>query len=160
MLCVPTSETLSDTFTKSQSQADADRCYRCMTFQSRKHMNSKHSESITNLNELQTISDVSGSAENMRPITNLKRDGRHEFECQCRYSIVLRTRCCETARHVCAPCCGGVHAVELFVFLPPYAFVGGMPCTWVDRYRHLPNLSCGSHRGEARVAFSAVSLRD
>ena len=30
--CVPTSENLSDTFTKSLSQADADRCYRCTNY--------------------------------------------------------------------------------------------------------------------------------
>ena len=32
VLSVPTSENLSDTFTKSQSQVDADRCHRCLNF--------------------------------------------------------------------------------------------------------------------------------
>ena len=32
VLSVPTSEYLSGTFTKSLSQADNDRCYRCMNF--------------------------------------------------------------------------------------------------------------------------------
>ena len=61
--CVPTSENLSDTFTKSLSQADADRCYRCTNYHMRKHMSPKNTESVTNLNELQTISDASGNSE-------------------------------------------------------------------------------------------------
>ena len=71
---VPTSENLSDTFTKSLSQADADRCHRCMNFHMgnvgsgryRKvgqHMESTCTESITSLNELETTSDVSGNSE-------------------------------------------------------------------------------------------------
>ena len=63
VLCVPTSESLSDTFTKSLSQADADCCYRCMNYHMRKHMSPKNTESVTILNELQTISDASGNSE-------------------------------------------------------------------------------------------------
>ena len=85
VLSVPTSENLSDTFRKCLSQADDDSCFRCMNFhmgnvgngrhkKARKHLNYNKSESITNLNELQTINDVSGKFGSMRPITSLKHD--------------------------------------------------------------------------------------
>ena len=71
VLSVPTNENLSDTFTKSLSHADADRCDRCMKFhmghvgsgpKAIEHVKSKNTECITNLNELRTISDVSGNS--------------------------------------------------------------------------------------------------
>ena len=54
VLSVPTSENLSDTFTKSLSQVDAERCSRCVNF----HMKWTTSHAGKHVNELQTISDV------------------------------------------------------------------------------------------------------
>ena len=42
VLSAPTSETLSDTFTKSLSQAEGDRCYRCMNFHMGNFGSSRH----------------------------------------------------------------------------------------------------------------------
>ena len=58
VLSVPTSEHLSDTFTKSLSQVDADRCYRCTNFHMRSVGSGRHRKLENTWTELQSINDV------------------------------------------------------------------------------------------------------